>query len=61
MRERIDTNEAIRLYHTWRNWRDVALRLPRKTRTPFAADAVRAAVRRHDLSSQQWRDRRCAL
>jgi hypothetical protein len=48
MRERIDISEAIRLYHTWRNWREVALRLPRKTRTPFAGDAVQAAVRRHD-------------
>jgi hypothetical protein len=48
MRERIDIPEALRLYHTWRNWRDVALRLPRKTRTPFAGDAVQAAVRRHD-------------
>jgi hypothetical protein len=48
MRERIDIIEAIRLYHIWRNWREVALRLPRKTRTPFVADAVQAAVRRHD-------------
>jgi hypothetical protein len=57
MRERVDTGEAIRLYHTWRNWRDVALRLPRKTRTPFAADAVQAAVRRHDRLT---RDRRAS-
>ncbi len=45
MREQIDTDEAIRLYNLWHTWREVARRLPRKTRTPFAADAVQAAVR----------------
>jgi len=50
MRERIDIREALRLYHTWRNWREVALRLPRTTRAPFAADAVQAAVRRFDAA-----------
>lgn len=53
MRERIDIIEALRLYHVWRNWREVAKRLARSTRTPFAHDAVQAAVRRSDLRTEQ--------
>ncbi len=48
MRERIDINEAIRLYHVWRNWREVACRMARKTRMPFTTQAIIIAVRRHD-------------
>jgi hypothetical protein len=49
MRENIDIKEALRLYHTWRNWREVAKRLVRKSGMQFCADAVQSAVRRHDL------------
>lgn len=45
---RIDVNEAIRLYSVWRNWRQVALRMVRENGMRFAHDAVQAAVRRHD-------------
>lgn len=48
MRELIDIKEALRLYHTWRNWREVAKRLVRKNGMRFAHDAVQAAVRRND-------------
>jgi len=48
MRERIDIQEALRLYRIWRNWRQVALRMVRKNGMRFAHDAVQAAVRRHD-------------
>lgn len=51
MRERIDIEEALRLYHVWRNWREVAARLARKTRMPFTTHAVFCAVRRHDLEA----------
>jgi hypothetical protein len=53
MRERIDISEALRLYHVWRNWRQVALRMIRKNGMRFATDAVQAAVRKHDLRAQQ--------
>jgi hypothetical protein len=49
MRERIDIEEALRLYHVWRNWREVAHRMFHKSGTRFAHDAVQAAVRRYDL------------
>jgi len=49
MRERIDIGEALRLYHVWRNWREVAKRLARSTRVRFCADSVQRAVRRCDL------------
>jgi len=52
MRERIDINEAIRLYRFWQSWRLVAQKLPRSTSTPFAHDAVQAAVRNHDKAEQ---------
>jgi len=52
MRERIDIDEAVRLYHVLRNWREVALRLVRKNGMRFAHDAVQAAVRRHDRGEQ---------
>ncbi len=52
MREAININEAIRLYNFWQNWREVAQRLPRSTSTPFAHDAVQAAVRNHDKADQ---------
>ncbi len=48
MREKIDITEALRLYETLKHWGKVARWLTRKTRVPFTADAVRAAVRRHD-------------
>lgn len=53
MRERIDINEALRLYQIWRNWREVAARMIRDNGMRFAHDAVQAAVRRHDLQGQQ--------
>lgn len=53
MREPIDVDEALRLYHVWRNWREVAKRLARSTAMPFAHDAVQAAVRRYDLRTEQ--------
>jgi hypothetical protein len=53
MREAININEALRLYHVWRNWKEVAKRLERSTPTPFAHDAVQAAVRRYDLRAEQ--------
>lgn len=52
MREPIDIKEALRLYHVWRSWREVAARLERTTRMPFTTDAVIRAVRRHDRSEQ---------
>jgi hypothetical protein len=48
MRETIDITEALRLYHVWRNWREVAARMIRKNGMRFAHDAVQAAVRRQD-------------
>lgn len=48
MRDRIDIAEALRLYHVWRNWREVAARMVRSNGMRFAHDAVQAAVRRHD-------------
>lgn len=49
MRERIDIAEAIRLYRVWQNWREVAARLVRiHCSVRFTAEAVQAAVRRHD-------------
>lgn len=52
MRERIDIQEAIRLYRVWRNWRQVAERLVRRNGMQFTTYAVQAAVRRHDRSEQ---------
>jgi hypothetical protein len=52
MRERIDIDEALRLYRVWNNWREVAKRMARKNGSPFAHDAVQAAVRRHDRGEQ---------
>jgi len=52
MRERVNIEEALRLYHILRNWREVAKRMTRKNGTPFAHDTVQAAVRRHDRSEQ---------
>jgi|HubBroStandDraft_4_1064222.scaffolds.fasta_scaffold251579_3 hypothetical protein len=49
MRERIDPNEALRLYHVWRNWREVAVRMMHKSGVSFTTDAVQKAVRRYDL------------
>lgn len=49
MRETIDINEALRLYHAWRNWREVAARMIRNNGMRFATDSVRSAVRRYDL------------
>ncbi len=53
MREPIDINEALRLYHVWRNWREVACRLSRKTRMPFTTGAVQRAVQKNDLKAEQ--------
>jgi len=52
MRERIDIDEALRLYRVWNNWREVAKRLVRQNGMRFAHDAVQAAVRRHDRNEQ---------
>jgi len=49
MRDRIDIQEAIRLYHVWRNWREVAKRMIRANGMAYNACAVFNAVRRHDL------------
>lgn len=48
MREQIDIQKAIDLYHVWRSWREVAKRLVRSNGMKFAHDAVQSAVRRHD-------------
>ncbi len=49
MREPINTDEALRLYHILRNWREVAAKLTRiKCSVPFTTGAVIAAVRRQD-------------
>lgn len=48
MRERINISAALRLYHVWRNWREVAKRLLRRNGMPFTADAVQKAVRNFD-------------
>lgn len=48
MRDRIDITEALRLYHVWRNWREVALRMVRSNGMRFCTDAVQRAVRKHD-------------
>jgi hypothetical protein len=50
---KIDVAEALRLYHVWRNWREVACRMIRKNGMRFATDAVQAAVRRYDLRGQR--------
>lgn len=52
MREPINVTEALRLYHIWRNWREVAKRLARTTRMAFCTDAVQKAVRQYDLRQQ---------
>ena len=52
MREQINIDEALRLYHVWRNWREVAKRLKRSNGTQFCTDAVQRAVRQHDLQAQ---------
>jgi len=49
MRDRIDIQEAIRLYHVWRNWREVASRLTRPNGATFTTASIINAVRRHDL------------
>jgi hypothetical protein len=49
---KINVAEAIRLYHIWRNWREVARRMIRANGMHFATDAVQSAVRRHDLRGQ---------
>lgn len=48
MRERIDIKEALRLYRVWRNWREVAARLVRRSSMNFTTEAVFKAVRRYD-------------
>jgi hypothetical protein len=53
MRERINIEEALRLYSVWLNWREVAKRLERTTRMPFTHDAVQAAVRQYDLKASR--------
>jgi hypothetical protein len=52
MRERINIEEALRLYAIWQNWHEVARRLSRSTSMPFAHDAVQAAVRNHDKAEK---------
>lgn len=52
MRDRIDIQEAIRLYRVWRVWREVSLRMVRKNGMRFATDAVQAAVRKYDLRGE---------
>jgi hypothetical protein len=47
---RIDIKEALRLYHVWRNWREVAIRMVRRNGMCFCTDAVQKAVRRYDRS-----------
>lgn len=49
MRDRIDIDEALRLYRVFRNWREVARRMIRDNGMWFSTDAVQAAVRRYDL------------
>lgn len=48
MRDRIDVQEAIRLWQVWRNWREVAARMVRPNGMKYAHDAVARAVRRAD-------------
>lgn len=50
---KIDVREALRLYHVWRNWREVARRMIRENGMQFTTDAVFRAVRRHDLQATQ--------
>lgn len=49
MRDRINVDEALRLWRVWQNWREVAVRLVRPNGQPYTFDAVAKAVRRHDL------------
>ena len=52
MREKIDITEALRLYHVWRSWREVAVRLVRANGMCFTTDAALIkAVRRYDRRS----------
>jgi hypothetical protein len=46
--DKIDITEALRLYHVWRSWREVAFRMVRKNGMRFATDAVQRAVRQYD-------------
>lgn len=48
MRDKIDITEALRLYHVWRNWREVAARMIRSNGMRYTTQAVFAAVRRYD-------------
>ena len=49
MRDHIDTQEAIRLYRVWQNWREVAMRMIRANGMAYNAAAIGNAVRRYDL------------
>lgn len=53
MRDRIDIQEALRLYHVWRNWREVARRMFHASGIRFATDAVQKAVRKYDLQAER--------
>ena len=50
---KIDVAEAIRIYHVWRNWREVAKRLTRPSGANYCTDAIQAAVRRYDLQAAE--------
>ena len=48
MRDRVDVLEALWLWQTLRNWREVAKRMVRPNGISYTCDAIQAAVRRHD-------------
>ena len=45
---KIDVEEAIRIYTAMPNWHLVARLVTRTNGTPYTTDAICAAVRRHD-------------
>lgn len=46
---KIDVEEAKRIYRVWPDWNHVAKQMKRPNGTPYTTDAICKAVRRHDL------------
>jgi hypothetical protein len=49
---KIDAQEAIRIFTVWPDWKFVAEQLKRPNGHPYTVDAICKAVRRHDLQAQ---------
>jgi hypothetical protein len=46
---KIDVEEALRIFRVWPDWKFVAEKIKRPNGTPYTVDAICKAVRRHDL------------